>query len=227
MDQDAAEKKTSPGRARSTSRRTDVLAAAAGVFLEKGYAGTSMAALAQAAGVQKATLYHHFPNKEALFEACVAEGFDAGTEALKSIRDAVDLEPAAKLSAAIDELQRLIVFSEVGRMSPIIAEVATTLPAVGERFYTGFIQRQQDVLDAIIAEGVAAGDFARHGEHGLRYLVFGPLVTLSLSVQMLARSPERDALLDVERVCEESKDAILRLLLGGSATSAIKSGSEP
>ena len=36
---------------------------------EKGYAGTSMSAIAQVAGMTKATLYHHFTSKEDLLSA--------------------------------------------------------------------------------------------------------------------------------------------------------------
>lgn len=44
-----------------------VIAAARKLFLDQGYAETSMDAIAKAAGVSKATLYAYFPSKEALF----------------------------------------------------------------------------------------------------------------------------------------------------------------
>ncbi len=49
------------------------------LFLTHGFAATSMSALARAVGVQKASLYHHFASKEALFIACVTEGYEAAT----------------------------------------------------------------------------------------------------------------------------------------------------
>src|SRR6185312_14690775 len=48
-----------------------ILEAARALFLEVGYGATSVDAIARAAGVSKATLYGHFPSKEALFEAVV------------------------------------------------------------------------------------------------------------------------------------------------------------
>ena len=69
------------------------------LFLARGYAGTSMADLAEACGIQKASLYHHFASKDALFVACVTEGYEEGTQCLLAIRDA-ELKPAAKVSAA-------------------------------------------------------------------------------------------------------------------------------
>ncbi|MCE3199309.1 TetR/AcrR family transcriptional regulator [Paenibacillus sonchi] len=47
-------------------RVESLLTAAVEEFLEKGYAGASVDAIAKRAGVSKGGVYHHFPNKEAL-----------------------------------------------------------------------------------------------------------------------------------------------------------------
>jgi AcrR family transcriptional regulator len=39
------------------------------LFAERGFDGTSIEAVLDAAGVSRGSLYHHFPSKEALFEA--------------------------------------------------------------------------------------------------------------------------------------------------------------
>jgi len=43
-----------------------IVRAAGRLFAQHGYAGTSMAEVAEAAGVSKATVFHHFPSKRAL-----------------------------------------------------------------------------------------------------------------------------------------------------------------
>ena len=48
-----------------------ILANASWLFAQKGYAGTSMADLADQLELSKAAIYHHFENKEALFHALV------------------------------------------------------------------------------------------------------------------------------------------------------------
>lgn len=44
-----------------------ILGSAKEIFLQKGYAGASMAKIAEKVGVPKSLIYHHFKNKEALW----------------------------------------------------------------------------------------------------------------------------------------------------------------
>lgn len=50
-------------------RRSTIINAARGAFLDHGYEGASMERIAATAGVTKKTLYNHFPGKESLFGA--------------------------------------------------------------------------------------------------------------------------------------------------------------
>ncbi|NBB92696.1 MAG: TetR family transcriptional regulator [Gammaproteobacteria bacterium] len=52
--------------------RQRLLDAAAAVFSDGGYAGSSIAAIARRAGMSKSTVFHHFPSKEALYLAVIA-----------------------------------------------------------------------------------------------------------------------------------------------------------
>lgn len=58
-------------REMAATKRESVLVAATGLFLEHGYDRTSLAQIAQQAGVSRATLFKQFPTKAALFEAAV------------------------------------------------------------------------------------------------------------------------------------------------------------
>ncbi|MCK9796776.1 TetR family transcriptional regulator [Pseudomonas chlororaphis] len=60
-----------PGRPKDLAKRQAILEAAKDLFLSKGYANTSMDAVATAAGVSKLTVYSHFTDKETLFSAAV------------------------------------------------------------------------------------------------------------------------------------------------------------
>ncbi|MFD7116221.1 TetR/AcrR family transcriptional regulator [Streptomyces sp. NPDC059922] len=66
-------------------KREAITTAATELFLDRGYDGTSLARIAEAAGVSKSTLFKRFPTKAALFEAIVAESWqrDAGDAAAR------------------------------------------------------------------------------------------------------------------------------------------------
>lgn len=89
---------TSPGKKRGrpvddesrARRREDILVCAAREFAQRGYPGTDMQAVADAAGVAKGTLYLYFASKEELFLAAVDQGMrclrayvDAAVEGLQ------------------------------------------------------------------------------------------------------------------------------------------------
>lgn len=62
------------GRPRDMEKRAAILDAAKNLFLGNGFEGTSMDAIASAAGVSKITVYSHFQDKDTLFrEVCKAK----------------------------------------------------------------------------------------------------------------------------------------------------------
>ena len=59
------------GRPKDLAKRQSILDAAKTLFLTKGYANTSMEAVAGLAGVSKLTVYSHFTDKETLFSSAI------------------------------------------------------------------------------------------------------------------------------------------------------------
>ena len=70
------------------------------VFAERGYDGASMDDVARAAGITKASIYHHVSGKEALLE----RGLGRALDALFAILD----EPAARDGRAVDRLRHIV-----------------------------------------------------------------------------------------------------------------------
>ncbi len=82
-----------------TPRRTELVAAAARLFAERGYHGTSMADLAEALGVQKGSLYSLTESKQALLVVVTRDGASAFREALDRVPD--DAEPLERIRLAL------------------------------------------------------------------------------------------------------------------------------
>ncbi len=95
-------------------RRDAILDAAAALILKLGLRGTSMEAIARGAGIAKPTLYAHFPDKTAVFDALIArlvagwrEAFRAGLDGEGDVVQRV----AAALAARHKAIHRLLAAS--------------------------------------------------------------------------------------------------------------------
>ena len=61
------------------AKRRRILHAAAQLFADRGYPGTSIALICQAAGISSGNLFHYFPNKRVLFAALISgDGVENG-----------------------------------------------------------------------------------------------------------------------------------------------------
>lgn len=85
-------------REQAAATRRKVIAAAQPLFLEHGYAGTTMAAIARDAGVVVETVYRSFGSKSGLFAAVVEAALAGGVE-----RAEVPVEERPAIAAIIAE----------------------------------------------------------------------------------------------------------------------------
>lgn len=198
------------------SRRRRIIDEATRLFLEKGYAGTSMSQLASACGIQKASLYHHFASKEALFVACATDGFDEVIAELEAIRTDAALDDDERFRRTVDAIYRVNIDSACGRMAPLIAEVSRTIPAVARAFHDEFILKQHVLVNGIIDDGIARGSFVQHERLGFEHMIFGPVVALSLEREMFTTFDMLDAIRPIDTIRREHTALLLRLLHGGA-----------
>jgi TetR/AcrR family transcriptional repressor of nem operon len=83
------------GYAKGTTSRERIIESSVSVVLEKGFSATTMADLTQAANTSVGKFTHHFPSKEALFEALfgrLLDHFEAGPLALLGDRKRSPIE---------------------------------------------------------------------------------------------------------------------------------------
>jgi AcrR family transcriptional regulator len=110
-----------------------------------GPARTSISAIAERAGVRRSTVYRHFPDEAALFDACSSHWEAANPvpdmTAWQSIGD-----PDKRLHTALEEL-----YAYYRRTEPMMDNLhrdELTVPLVAERFagYHGYIAVTRDLL---------------------------------------------------------------------------------
>ena len=137
-------------------RRTEMVQAAARLFSERGYHGTSMQHLADALGLQRGSLYAHIGSKEELLFDVVNEGAD---RFLERGQRAYDMDAIAGR-----RLRRLL----VGHIETAIEHLDAATVFLNEWRYLSpefmsLIQTKRDRYEAmvrgIIEDGIAAREF--------------------------------------------------------------------
>lgn len=99
----------------SPDTREKLLRLAARSFGTQGYSATSMRAIAEQAGIEAASIYYHFPSKEALVDEVMAHGADSIVRHLKDHLDALPsgADAEARFRAAVrGQMSALIKFGD-------------------------------------------------------------------------------------------------------------------
>ena len=135
------------------ARRRDLLAEAIRLFGRQGYEGTSLDAVASAAGVRKQTLLYYFPSKEALLQACVQETSRRVAEALvEALED--EVSDSGKAEAVVRTVFRLA--EEWPEFPQFVREAGRLGPDVVERFAAQLEALRQRAL-SFLANGMRDG----------------------------------------------------------------------
>jgi TetR/AcrR family transcriptional repressor of nem operon len=135
--------------------RSELLLEAEILIRRRGYSGFSYADLADAVGIRKASIHHHFPTKAALAEALVA-AYDARYDAaLAGIRTA-----SSDALVRIEAYGRLYldgVEQSLGCLCAVLAIELPTLPPGLQSDIARFFDKHIDWLQTVLAEGQANG----------------------------------------------------------------------
>jgi AcrR family transcriptional regulator len=129
--------------------RARIAAAAAALHEEVGIGKTTVADVARRAGVQRLTVYNHFPDLDALLPACSAHWLSEHPQ--PDLTPAFDLEdPAERLRAALTALYGW--YREHAPMQRRVHGERATVPEL-----EAWMARSADVALAELAAGLSAG----------------------------------------------------------------------
>jgi AcrR family transcriptional regulator len=139
-----------------------------------GPARTSIKAIAERAGVQRATVYSHFPDPQALFDACTAHFYERHPKPDPG-RWTPDIPPYERLCAALAQLYAW--FAETEQMLTLGLRDRDFVPAGTRESFAAYFERVRDVLLAGRAErGRALVRVSGAISHGTDFFTWRSLV---------------------------------------------------
>lgn len=153
------------------SRRSDLLRAAARLFVEKGFAATTTRDIAEAVGMRSGSPFYHFRSKQELLKAVIIGGLEAGQARLQAETAAI-ADPEQRLHAMVRAHLGNLLEGEcpapmlLGETRALEAADRAEIGAAFDRYQ----QPWQSVLDALAQSGKLASAAAP-----VRLLLFGML----------------------------------------------------
>ena len=167
------------------SRREDLAREAARLFAEKGYHGTSIGALAEAIGVQKASLYAHIAGKQDLLYETMRHGAEAFHAALDAIPEEL---------AAAEKIGHLRVVAEQLELATVFVQEWKYLEAERRERILAERRRYEERVRALFREGREHGDLRSDLDEGVAALLF--LSAANWAFTWLKEGADTDALAD-------------------------------
>jgi len=184
--------------ARSAATRDALITAARRLFAERGYADVGTEEIVRTAGVTRGALYHHFPDKLALF-AAVFEALEtdvAGRIAAAAGAE-TDPDPIAIMRAGVAAWLDACAEPEVHRI------MLTDAPAVlgWERWVEISNQHNMGLAQALLAAAMDVGRVPRQPVAPLAHTLIGAVREAAM---YLARAADqRQARVDIGRVMDQ------------------------
>ncbi|HVU70032.1 MAG TPA: TetR/AcrR family transcriptional regulator [Ktedonobacteraceae bacterium] len=190
---------------RSTSNRDYVIKVVSNLFLEQGFASTSMDEVVKQSGVSKSNIYYHFKSKEELTMA-VLEGFISALQRL--FQSEVLARSGAflpRLTHYVDLLIDELVERDCAGGCPLISlmvEAGKTNEQVRLRL-AHFFQQQVEVFTALLEESKRQGEI----RSDLPASTLASLITSWLEGSLMLTSIQKSA-----SALREERDALFKLL---------------
>jgi AcrR family transcriptional regulator len=190
------------------ARLAEIIATAATVFLAKGYRATSFKDIAEAIGVDRASLYYYFESKQDLFRVATSSAVVRNVEAAERVAAGTDA-PAEKFARIMRDLFESYLHTDYPYMFIFLQEdvnrIADDPDDPWAREMNELSIRYDGAVTSIIEEGVARGEFR----------VVGPPRVLTKAVIGMANWTQRWFRFDGELGAVDLADTFTETFLRG------------
>lgn len=161
-------------------------------FGDCGYHGTRLHLIAERVGIQKASLFHYFASKAALYHAVLGEGVEESERTIRRVL-ASDANPADKLRMLLENYVDTVA-RHPARTKILLRQSLGDVP--NEMASAAGSERLLDVVTGFVSDGQKAGIFAPVDPLALVLGVIGMVAFFFTSAPVVASrwcADERDA----------------------------------
>lgn len=200
-----------PSRAEAVRRDERLLDIAATLFMERGFEGTSIDAIAEVAGVSKPTVYARYRDKRDLFAAVLRDRIRRWLAPLSTAAEAAEVKPK-EIATALHDVSRdvlaLALTPECTALRRILAAQAIQFPDLAKLAHEEGWQRSVRAVEVLLREFKARGQLE----------VKDPAIAADLFLNLVLGTSERMALYEIAtdpKVQERRRRAAVELFLAG------------
>ena len=155
-------------RLKPKAKEQEVLDVATEYFLQHGYRGASINAMARSSGISKESIYRYFSSKQQLFEAVIGRELIEYRRSLHRLDATLrSMELRATLTTVAETILGIIATDRTQALRRLIFEEATRSPEVGRHYYKIGPEQAYSVLENVLETHPHQSDFdipslARH-----------------------------------------------------------------
>ena len=154
-------------RLKPKAKEQEVLDVATEYFLQHGYRGASINAMARSSGISKESIYRYFSSKQQLFEAVIGRELIEYRRGLHRLDTLRSMDLRAALITVAETILGIITTERTQALRRLIFDEATRSPEVGQHYYQIGAAQAYTVLENVFETHAHQSDFdipklARH-----------------------------------------------------------------
>jgi AcrR family transcriptional regulator len=197
---------------RKESRPSELLEAALGIFVERGYAAARLEDVAARAGVSKGTLYLYYANKEELFKAVVRTSIAPLIAETREVIEASAQDSETLLGEFLRIWWTRYGGTRLAGITKLVVGEAGNFPEMARFYNAEVVSGNQELITTILKRGMSRGEFRKLDVDAVAHSVMAPLVLKSIWANSIEPCCSAAAEMDPERFITHHLEMLLRAL---------------
>lgn len=161
---------------RKEDRPQEITEAAFTVFAEKGYAATTVAEVAERAGVSKGLTYLYFQTKEELFKAVIKSVVIRRVDALVDAVETTELSSEDFIRGPLLDFMKQVPGSPIAIVIRLLISEGQRHPDLVDFYWENVVSKGLTAISRFVGRGVERGEFRDTAVTDLPQLVMAPMM---------------------------------------------------